>query len=431
VDADTKAVIGRPVLTLMVCAFSRCVLGYYLSFDPPSLSTVIECLKHAFAPKIDCVGSIEFPILQDIFGVPTEIVVDNGLEFVGVSLQDVSADLGITLTAAPVKSPTYKIYVERFFRTLNDLGIHSFPGTTLNKQYMLLRDHNFASSPVLSIEQLRAAIERTIYAFHIDGHAGLSEKPPALVWQESAVRNGIPVFHDFDVLDTLLGAAKNRVLGRDGIEVHGLQYNHGPTTNTLLHELFDGERHRKQASIPVKIKYSPSDLGAIRVYHHKRNEYVELPCVDPDYARGLSLFQHNQIKAHVRQAALAFSTPAQRRHARLAVLDAVYEVNPGLRQTQKKALARLKMKPSVQTVMKIKGVGQSDGFVLLPHEPMTPARSDEGVLPKIAPRGAAKAKATRARKVAVPTVINRIPPAELPSYETDFDQTLWNGYTNE
>ena len=51
VDEETRAVVGRPWLTLAIDVFSRMVCGFYLSFDPPSRNAVGLCLLHAVFDK--------------------------------------------------------------------------------------------------------------------------------------------------------------------------------------------------------------------------------------------------------------------------------------------------------------------------------------------------------------------------------------------
>lgn len=45
--------LGRPWLTLAVDHYSGMVLGYYLSFAPPSAASVLAALRHAILPKIN------------------------------------------------------------------------------------------------------------------------------------------------------------------------------------------------------------------------------------------------------------------------------------------------------------------------------------------------------------------------------------------
>ena len=45
----------------------------------------------------------------------------------------------------------------------------------------------------------------------------------------------------------------------------------------------------------VKIKYDPTDLGCIHVYDPQDQAYIQVECLDREYAQGLSLWKHRVI----------------------------------------------------------------------------------------------------------------------------------------
>ncbi|WP_298829463.1 hypothetical protein [uncultured Piscinibacter sp.] len=47
----TGVPLGRPWLTLAVDHYSGMVVGYHLSFAPPSAASVLACLRHSILPK--------------------------------------------------------------------------------------------------------------------------------------------------------------------------------------------------------------------------------------------------------------------------------------------------------------------------------------------------------------------------------------------
>lgn len=51
VDEKTGSRLGRPWLTLVIDHYSGMVLGYHLSFAPPSAASVLAALRHAILPK--------------------------------------------------------------------------------------------------------------------------------------------------------------------------------------------------------------------------------------------------------------------------------------------------------------------------------------------------------------------------------------------
>ena len=142
---------------------SRCIVGWVLSFEPPSLYSVTECIKRANRPK--AATRLRFPDkpeLADIFGKFDEIVVDNGWEFTGTSFESALTDLGVSIRWAPVRSPTYKAVVERFFGTLNSLLHKKLPGGTIPIEQMRAWDLDPSKDAVLTLAQVEALLTSAI-----------------------------------------------------------------------------------------------------------------------------------------------------------------------------------------------------------------------------------------------------------------------------
>jgi putative transposase len=51
VDERDRLAIGRPWISLAVDVFSRCVLGFYVGLDPPSVMSIGMCLTQACLSK--------------------------------------------------------------------------------------------------------------------------------------------------------------------------------------------------------------------------------------------------------------------------------------------------------------------------------------------------------------------------------------------
>jgi putative transposase len=50
-EQDRTCVVGRPWITLAMDVFSRMVVGFHVSFDPPGAMGTGLCLAHAILPK--------------------------------------------------------------------------------------------------------------------------------------------------------------------------------------------------------------------------------------------------------------------------------------------------------------------------------------------------------------------------------------------
>jgi len=77
----------------------------------------------------------------------------------------------------------------------------------------------------------------------------------------------------------------HRVVQHYGIQLHSLRYN--TSDLTLLRTRLKGEK--------VKVKYHPGDLSCIHVYDPFDGRYIEVPALDQEYTRGLSLWKHRII----------------------------------------------------------------------------------------------------------------------------------------
>ena len=94
VDDQSRLPLGRPSVTACIDCYTRCILGIYIGFNPPSYQSVAACLKDCFLPKVnlqrDYPGIVnEWPA----YGVMHNLVVDGGLEFYSASLEQVCLSL--------------------------------------------------------------------------------------------------------------------------------------------------------------------------------------------------------------------------------------------------------------------------------------------------------------------------------------------------
>jgi putative transposase len=121
VDDKTHLPLGRPYVTACIDDYSRCVLGMYVGFIPPSYQSVAMCLRDCFLPKKGLKD--EYPEIKSewpAYGVMRELVLDNGREFHSNSLDQVCYSLNINMTYSPRREPACreqetenKIYRER------------------------------------------------------------------------------------------------------------------------------------------------------------------------------------------------------------------------------------------------------------------------------------------------------------------------------
>ncbi|WP_446037926.1 hypothetical protein, partial [Streptomyces sp. SID1143] len=130
-DDDLLVPLGRPSLTLLIDAYSHCVVGFNLNFNQPSYESVRNALLSSISKK-DYVKN-KYPSIEHewpCYGKPETLVVDNGVEFWSASLAQSCLELGINIQYNPVRKPWLKPMIERMFGIINRKLLEPIPGKT-------------------------------------------------------------------------------------------------------------------------------------------------------------------------------------------------------------------------------------------------------------------------------------------------------------
>ena len=387
-DSDWMLPIGRPTVTILIDVCTRCIVGFLVSFEPPSLYSVTECIRRANRPKVGASKLHQkYPVLDLIFGRFDEIIVDNGKEFTGTSLEDGMADVGTSIRFAPIATPTYKALAERFFGTLNSLIAHKAPGASLPTAFMREMGYDPAKDAALTLDQIENLIWEALSFYHINEHTGIGA-PPAQLWQRDIKAHGIDFIDDDRLLGKMLGKVKYPCrVNRSGVELFGLQFHDPVKVGRLLEDLAMSVPKRGQAkgsvSATVKIKYNPADLSEIHVWNLRRKLYVTLPCLDEKYAKGISLWHHKKIQEWAKSRGYEFSTEEDRLKARAALIDRVYEAAPNLKGQNLRDMRRLLNSPKIQdpsgNAMIAYAPARHDGLApIIPYDTLAEHRTDGG-----------------------------------------------------
>ena len=289
VDEETRMPMGRPTLTFAIDCDSRMPSGFYLSFDGAGYLPVMQCLLHAISRK--SYVREWYPSVQHdwpCYGLPEEIVVDNGPGYISKDLEDACKQLGITLTHSPVRTPNAKPRIERFFRSKNQQLLHRQPGTTFSK-FIDAKDYDPRKNAVIDFY----ALLEIVHIFLIDmyarsAHRGLNGIP-VVAWEAGVEKHPPQLPRRQHDLRVLLARVAERRITLSGIVFENLLYNCEELAPLRIKGV-------KKAAV----KYDPTDLSAIYVYDPQRDRYITVPAVDQKYAKGLSLWQHQVIKRYIR-----------------------------------------------------------------------------------------------------------------------------------
>jgi len=291
VDTTTRLPLGRPWLTSMLDAYSRMVLGVYLSFRAPGYLAVMQCLRHAVRPKSYVKN--HYPGVEHdwpAWGLPELLVVDNGKEFRSRNFEDACLQLGIEIDFAPPRCGAYKGSVERWFGTQNTRLLHELPGTTFSDIFER-GEYDSARHAVLSLDALLELVHVWIVDdYNQQPHRGMRDVPYHR-WVEGIARWPPRLPERAADLDVLIGCVAERRITRSGVELFTLHYN-SPQLGLIRRALPEGSKAR--------IKYDPADISVVYVLDPSRGAYVVVPALDQEYTVGLSLWQHDVIRSYAR-----------------------------------------------------------------------------------------------------------------------------------
>jgi putative transposase len=292
IDKLTGLNLGRPWLTIAQDRLSRIIWGYYLSFNPPSTHSVLQCLKNGMLPKTmllakypDIVG--EWPAC----GIPDLIAVDNGMDLHSAGLEKTCQELGIQILYCPAKIPWFKGAVERHFKTMaNDL-IHRMPGTTFSN----VKDRGgypAESLACIDFDLLHEVVVQWIVdVFNVSPHRGIGSTP-LIKWKEGASKRPIELPVLPQQLDVITGIPAERVLFHYGLELEGLHYN-----SRRLQEI----RRRSGDNIRLQLKFYENTVAHIQVFDPYAKEYIEVPTIQEAYSQGISRSVHRLVREHARK----------------------------------------------------------------------------------------------------------------------------------
>jgi putative transposase len=286
IDYESHIPLGRPWLTICIDSHTRCILGIYIGFEPPSYLTVGKCLKHAFLPKANL--QQQFPDIRhawEAHGVMEQLFVDNGMEFHSVSLEKACFAFGVEIIYTPRKTPWFKGKIERFNRTINDGVSHGIAGTTFSNIFEK-DDYDPSKHAVVTLSTLRLIIHKWIADYyHQKPHRSLDQQTPAVVWNSSVLPEDIALAHNPAEMDILLGkAVEEKRVTHKGIEINCLLYN-SPELMLL--------RRQYGEDLTVEIRIDESDVGHLYVILKDNQGYIKVPALHQEYANGVSLWLHN------------------------------------------------------------------------------------------------------------------------------------------
>jgi putative transposase len=268
-------------LTALIDAYTRKILGYYLSFDKPSYRSCMCVIR-------DCV--------RRGHRVPSTIVVDKGAEFHGNYFESLLARVKCTKLVRPTAAGRFGSLIERFFGLTNQEFIHSLSGNTKASRdpRRMSATHDPRVLSVWDIESFSDAFE----GFIEKGYGNL-EHPALGMSPNMAMAAGIAMFgarkdkvepytREF-ILWTLPTTAKGKAKIVPG---HGVKINY-------IYYWNDAFKSPKLEKTSVHVRFNPFDASYACAYIE--GKWVDLVSEYANMFRGRSVREIALISAEIRE----------------------------------------------------------------------------------------------------------------------------------
>lgn len=335
VDERTWLPLGRPTLTMALESFSRMPWGYNMSFGGPSAAAVIGALRHGILPKEPTEIAIKDLAVEHrwpTYGLPENVVADNGLEFHGVDLEGLAFDLGFRLEFCPKRQPRFKGTIERYLKTFNHHFAHQLPGTSFARFHQR-GDYNPQKCALMTLGQFKHLFEKwvvDVYAQTI--HKGIGTTPWQR-WHEGLAAHEPYLPADLSALQQRIGQSASRKLRRDGFELNGIRYN-GDVLAPILRRFGEG--------VEIRVVYDPEDLESVHVWGPEDSEPKAVQALELGYARGMTKQQNGLIRQILREEGAKVEDRVALQRARNDMTKAVEELMVSRKQKDRQRSAHLR-----------------------------------------------------------------------------------------
>lgn len=271
VDPINRLPIGRPYLTVAIDVYSRCIVGFVLSLEAPSATSVGLCLTNIAMDKKAWLNMNNIDSSWSIHGKPDLIYVDNGTDFHSNALTRGCSQHGIKTKYRPYGKTHYGGIIERLIGTLMKL-IHTLPGTTFSNVTERGTYQSDKKACLTLAELERWLIIAITKYYHLRLHKGICETPIqryefglTLTKQDGKTLSSIRHAKAF-LIDFL--PISYRKLQREGFILDHITYY-----NNALGPLV---RERKKYG-KFLIRRDPRDLSRIYVNLPGEQGYLEVP----------------------------------------------------------------------------------------------------------------------------------------------------------
>ena len=360
VDDIHRKPIGRPWITLAMDIYSRMIVGYYLSFDAPSETSVAMCVAHAVLPKDEWLTLHNVDAEWNVWGMPVTIHVDNGSDFRSNNFQQSCLMYGINLEFRPVRQPNYGGHIERVLGTFLR-EIHDLPGTTFSN----IKDkdsYNSEKEAVLTMSEFEAWLVTLICkVYHQKLHSSIG-MTPTRKWEIGIFGNneiqgcGVPArpADRFTVLLDFLPSF-SRTVQTFGVTIDGLTY-YAEALRPWINSRDPSDNKKKREFI---FRRDPRDISTVWFFDPLLKLYFKIPFADLSLP-SVSIWEYQQAKDMLKREGAKSVNEHQVLHAITELRSKVDKAKQSTKKARRQAQRRVEHEKQVSPAnpLPIKSINQ-------------------------------------------------------------------------
>lgn len=296
VDDQHRKPIGKPWITVAIDIYSRMIVGYYLSLNAPSVTSVAMCISNTVLPKDELLLKLDIDSNWDVWGFPETIHVDNGADFRADAIKHAGLLHGINIEFRPIGQSNFGGHIERVIGTLMNIT-HEIPGTTFSniQQKGEIDPDKNASMTFSEFERFLVTFITKVY--HKRLHEGIKMSPEQL-WDIGIFGDEAPIglppkpSDPQSILIDFLPYFK-RTIQKNGINIECLNY-YDYVLRSKIHEI-DEETGKKKQFI---CKRDPRNIKFIWFYDDNVQQYYKISVADQSLPN-MTLWEYDLIKRNL------------------------------------------------------------------------------------------------------------------------------------
>lgn len=165
---DAKEIIGRPILTVCIDAYSSLCCGYALTLEG-GMYSIRRLMSNVVSDKQEWCKEHNISIKKEEWNsskCPGILVTDQGTEYTSSTFEQLT-ELGIKIVNLPVYRPELKGSVEKFFSIIQDLFRPYLKGKgVINPDFQERGAHDYRKDACLTLEQFEKILIRCILFYN-------------------------------------------------------------------------------------------------------------------------------------------------------------------------------------------------------------------------------------------------------------------------